>query len=110
MKTILILSGLILLLAGCSIQHKLNRDYKGKTARELTLGLGKPTTIEKETDGRAIYIYVKKKALRAAVINTGAFQYDTFESPRSVKTDTFKFYLDGSGIVENATYEVSYER
>ena len=105
-----ILFGLIFGLLGCSVQSKLMRQYKGKTEKELVLGLGKPSQIEKGDGNQKIDIYVKKKALKAAMINTGAFQYDRFESPRSVKTETFKYYLNASGVVENVTYEVSYER
>jgi len=86
------------------------RQYKGKSEKELVLSLGKPTQIEKGEKNQKIDIYVKKKALKAAMINTGAFQYDRFESPRSVKTEIFKYYLNSSGVVEDITYEVSYER
>ena len=95
---------------GCSVQSKMMRQYKGKSEKELVLGLGKPSRTEKGEGNQKIDIYVKKKALKAAMINTGAFQYDRFESPRSVKTETFKYYLNGSGVVENMTYEVNYER
>ena len=105
-----ILLGLIIGLWGCSVQSKLMRQYKGKSEKELVLGLGKPSQIEKGEGNQKIDIYVKKKALKAAMINTGAFQYDRFESPRSVKTEIFKYYLNSSGVVEDITYEVSYER
>ena len=97
-------------LTGCSIQSKLRRDFNGKTEKELVLAKGKPTFVEKGDGGQKVDIYVKKKALKAAMINTGAFQYDRFESPKSVKTETFKFFLNTSGVVENVTYDISYER
>jgi len=105
-----ILLGLIIGLCGCSVQSKMMRQYKGKSEKELVLSLGKPTQIEKGEKNQKIDIYVKKKALKAAMINTGAFQYDRFESPRSVKTEIFKYYLNSSDVVEDITYEVSYER
>ena len=97
-------------LSGCSIQNKMIRTYKGKTEKELIQEMGKPRRIEKNVGGWKIDVYLKVKALKAAMINTGQFQYDRFESPRSIKTETFKFYLNPSGVIENVTYEISYER
>ena len=107
---IFILLGLEVGLAGCSIQSKLNREYKGKTAEELMLSMGRPTRIEPLTAGRKIEIYEKSKFLKPTPINTGQFQYDKFESPKAIKTEIYKFYLDSNGVVEKVECEVSYER
>ena len=105
-----IVLGLMIGLVGCTVQSKLMRQYKGKSEKELVLGLGNPTKTEKVEGNQKVDIYVKKKALKAAMINTGSFQYDRFESPRSVKTETYTFYLNSSGVVENVTYDIRYER
>jgi len=97
-------------LSGCSIQKKMKRTYQGRTEKELLQEMGKPRRVEKGEGGNKVDVYLKVKALKAAMINTGAFQYDRFESPRSIKTETFKFYVNSSGVVENVTYEISYER
>ena len=105
-----ILLGLMIGLAGCSVQSKLIRNYKGKTQEELRLEMGKPTRVETIANGRIMNIYEKSKFLKAAAINTGQFQYDRFESPKAIKTEIFRFYLNSSGVIEDVKYEYSYKR
>jgi len=109
-KLISILLGLIIGMAGCSTQHNLVRDYKGKTQEELMLGMGRPTRVEDLAGGRKISIYEKSKFLKAAAINTGQFQYDKFESPKALKTEIYKFYFNSQGVIDDVKYEVKYER
>lgn len=107
---LLILLGLIVwLVIGCSVQRKLIREYKGKTQEELILDKGRPTRVETADGVRKINIYEKSTFLKAAAINTGQFQYDRFESPKTVKTEIYKFYINASGVIEDVRYEVSYE-
>ena len=112
MRTILvsILLGLIIGLTGCSVEKNLNREYKGKTHEDLMLGMGRPTRVEPLAGGRKIDIYEKSKFLKPAPINTGQFQYDKFESPKAIKTEVYKFYLNAQGVIEDVKYEVRYER
>ena len=112
MKTrqLFILLGLVICLAGCSVQSNVKRDYKGKTQEELMLGMGRATRVEPLSGGRKIEIYEKSKFLKAAAINTGQFQYDKFESPKAVKTEIYLFYIDAKGVIEDVKYEVKYER
>jgi hypothetical protein len=109
-RLVLILIGIMIGLAGCSVQSKLNRKYKGKTQEELMLDRGRPTSVESLAGGRKINIYEKSKFLKAAPINTGQFQYDRFDSPKAVKTETWRFYLNGNGVIEEVKYEIKYER
>ena len=102
--------GIMIGLAGCSVQSKLNRNYKGKTQEELMLKMGRPTSVENLAGGRKVNIYEKSKFLKAAAINTGQFQYDRFESPKAVKTEISRFYLNKDGVIEDVKYEVKYER
>ncbi len=101
---------LILILSGCSVEKKLNRSYKGKSQQELLLEMGRPTRIETTAGGRSVHIYEKSKFLKPAPINTGAFQYDKFESPKSIKTEIVRFYMSPSGVIENVKLEVTYAR
>ena len=105
-----ILLGLMIVMAGCSVQSNLSRDYKGKTHEELMLGMGIPTRIEPLSGGRKIEIYEKSKFLKPVPINTGQFQYDKFESPRAIKTEVYKFYFNAQGLIESVKCEVAYER
>ena len=109
-RIIVILMGIMIGLAGCSVQSQLVRDYKGKTQEELMLQMGRPTRIETLSGGRKINIYEKSKFLKAAAINTGQFQYDRFESPKAIKNEIYKFYINAQGLVDDVKYEVSYGR
>ena len=109
-RSILILVCLIACLVGCSVESKLTRAYKGKSSDELMLQMGRPTRVEKVAGGRTVSIYEKSKFLKSAPINTGAFQYDKFESPKAIKTEVYRFFINASGIIEYAKYEVTYER
>ncbi len=106
---IFILLALIFLIAGCSTQSKLIRNYKGKSQEEVFLKMGRPTHVETLDGGRKINIYEKSKFLRPAAINTGQFQYDRFESPKAVKIEVYRFFISSSGVVEDVKYELSYE-
>jgi len=108
-KLLIILLGLMMGLTGCSIQSQLVREYKGTTQEELMLQKGRPTRTETLSGGRKINIYEKSKFLKAAAINTGQFQYDRFESPKTIKNEIFKFYINAQGLVDDVKYEVSYE-
>jgi hypothetical protein len=107
--SVIFLTVFILGISGCSTQSKLVKDYKGKTQEELMLTMGRPTRIEPLDGGRKINIYEKSKFLRAAAINTGQFQYDKFESPKALKIELYKFFLNSSGVVEDVKYEIRYE-
>jgi hypothetical protein len=109
-KLIFILLGLMIGLAGCSVQSKLSKEYKGKTHEELMLGMGRPTRVEPLSGGRKIEIYEKSKFLKPAQINTGQFQYDKFESPKAIKHEIYMFYFNTQGIIEDVKCEVTYER
>ena len=109
-KQVLIFLSLVIGLAGCSVQSKLNREYKGKTHDDLMLGMGRPTRVEPLPGGRKIEIYEKSKFLKPTPINTGQFQYDKFESPKAVKTEVYMFYFNSLGVIEDVKYEVKYER
>ncbi len=109
-KGFLVLMVLIIGLSGCGVQHKLVREYKGKKEADLVLAKGKPLRTEISEGGLTIYIYQTSKRLKAAPINTGQFQYDRFESPKATKTDTYKYFINSYGIIEDVTYDVDYKR
>ncbi|NEW83278.1 MAG: hypothetical protein GZ094_13035 [Mariniphaga sp.] len=109
-RQVFILLGLLISLAGCSVQNKLSREYKGKTHEELMLGLGRPTSVEPLPGGRKVEIYEKSTFLKSTPINTGQFQYDKFESPKAIKNEIYKFYFNAQGVIEDVKCEVSYER
>lgn len=100
----------IILTASCSLQNKLNRIYKGKNESFVISKLGKPIEIENLTSGNKVEIFEKQTQLSKVPINTGQFRYDSFDSPKSTKIETYKFEMNHSGIVENVSYECTYAR
>ncbi len=101
---------LLFTLISCGLPRQIIKHYKGKSQEELELTMGKPTRIEIGDSGEKIYVYIKNKYLKAAPINTGAYQYDKFISPHTVKTETYTFYLNKSKVVEKVTYDYGYTR
>lgn len=109
-KALLVLVCLMAGLAGCSVEKRLNTVFKGKSKEYLDLKMGKPTRSETAPGGRTVSVYEKSKSLNPAPINTGAYQYDMLESPKSKKTETYTFYFNPLGLVENVKYNVTYAR
>ncbi len=100
----------VLVLSSCTAYYRISQDYKGKPVEKVTREMGKPTSVENLSNGMVLQTYQKSKLLSAAPINTGQFRYDSFESPKSVKTETFLFYVDSSGVVKDVKYECTYNR
>jgi len=109
-NTIIILFFILIVSGSCSIQHKLVRNYKGKNEQLLISEMGNPTRTEHLKNGGKIDIYEKNTMLRRVPINTGAFRYDRFDSPRSNKIETYQFIISPSGVVEDIRYDYRYEQ
>lgn len=106
----LIVMMLAVLVAGCSVESKLNRQYKGKSFIGVMDNMGAPTRIENLVGGGTLRIYETKKMLKETPINTGQFQYDTFNSPKVMKTDVIQFFVNPSGIVTEIKFSSEYSR
>jgi hypothetical protein len=100
----------LVLLTGCSVESKLNRNYRGESFLEVIGDMGAPTRIDNLVGGGTLRIYETKKMLRETPINTGQFQYDTFNSPKVLKTDVIIFHVTPSGIVSKIQYSSEYSR
>ena len=59
-----------LLLVGCSIESKLNREYKGKSFLVVMAEKGAPTNIENLVGGGTLRTYQKRVMLKETPINT----------------------------------------
>lgn len=101
---------LSLLVAGCSVQSRLDRSYKGKSFSRVMDDMGAPTRIENLVGGGTIRIYERKKMLKETPINTGQFQYDTFNSPKVLQTEVIQFFVSQSGQVTKISYSNEYSR
>ena len=104
------LISLLILSINCSTQNKLNRIYKRKNESFVISKLGQPTRIENLTSGNKIEIFEKRTMLSQVPINTGQFRYDSFDSPKTTKIETYKFKINHSGLVEDVRYDCIYER
>src|SRR5665647_408865 len=85
---------LVVMLTECSVESKLNRNYLGKSFIEVIDHMGAPTNVENLVGGGTIRTYVKKVMLKETPINTGQFQYDTFYSPKVIKSERTQFYVN----------------
>ena len=101
---------LSLLVAGCSVQSRLDRSYKGKSFSRVMDDMGAPTRIENLVGGGTIRIYERKKMLKETPINTGQFQYDTFNSPKVLQTEVIQFFVSQGGQVTKISYTNEYSR
>ena len=98
------------LLVGCSIESKLNREYKGKSFSEVMAVKGAPTTIENLIGGGTLRTYQKRVMLRETPINTGQFQYDSFNAPKVLKSEITQFKVSNEGIVMEIKYSCEYSK
>jgi hypothetical protein len=72
--------------------------------------MGAPTTIENLIGGGTLRTYQKKVMLREAPINTGKFQYDSFKSPKVLKTEITQFKVSQDMLVEEIKYSCEYSK
>lgn len=100
----------VLMLSGCSIETKLNRNFKGKSFSEVMAVMGAPTTTENLVGGGTLRTYQKKEMLRETPINTGQFQYDSFNSPKVLKTEITQFKVDQEGVVTEIKYSSEFSK
>jgi hypothetical protein len=101
---------LCILFAGCSVETKLNRNFKGKSFSEVMAVRGAPTTIENLVGGGTLRTYLKREMLRETPINTGQFQYDSFNSPKVLKTEITQFKVDQEGVVRDIKYSSEFSK
>jgi hypothetical protein len=114
LRTFFLKSTLLFVIAflwcSCSIESKLNRNYKGKSFSEVMAVLGAPTTIENLIGGGTLRSYQKRIMLKQTPINTGQFQYDSFTSPKVLKTEITQFKVSQDMLVEEIKYSCEYSK
>lgn len=114
LRTFFLKSTLLFVIAflwcSCSIESKLNRNYKGKSFSEVMAVLGAPTTIENLIGGGTLRSYQKRVMLKQTPINTGQFQYDSFTSPKVLKTEITQFKVSQDMLVEEIKYSCEYSK
>ena len=112
---VLFYKGIVIFLAavfllGCSIESKLNREYKGKSFLEVMAEKGAPTNIENLIGGGTLRTYQKRVMLKETPINTGQFQYDSFNAPKVLKSEITQFKVSNEGIVLEIKYSCEYSK
>ena len=106
--TRLIIIVLIIFVAGCSSQRKLQKIYIGHQQKELESKFGFPKTILDQGDEK-VYVYEIIKDLKSAEINQGRLSLDPMISPMVQKTERYYFYVK-EGKITNVKLEEEYER
>jgi len=109
LKFIIMISLILLISVGCSVQKKLSRKYAGEKWEEVVKEKGDPSGSVDLGEGRIMYIYEKSEKLKEAPINTGAFRYDPVISPAVTKKEFEYFYVSADGYVEKVKHDVIYE-
>ena len=111
MNRILTLVILVFLTVSCSMQAKLNRDFKGeqlnvveKTFTDL------PSSKIPLRNGNSKIIFTKESFLGATTINQGEATMDPIKSPPVKKTEQFIFIVDQNGMVLSTEYETNYQQ
>ena len=99
----------VLLLVSCGISSRLSRKYDGKGLEILYGEMGKPKTITNLDDGNRLFVFEKSTFIKETNIGTGSFALDPRVSPSFIKIETYKFIIDGKGIVVNSSYEKKVE-
>ncbi|MEI7830818.1 MAG: hypothetical protein WCI31_13660 [Prolixibacteraceae bacterium] len=109
LKSILLLC-IAVLWSGCSVESKLNRNFKGKSFSEVMAVMGAPTNIENLIGGGTLRTYQNKVMLKQTPINTGQFQYESFNSPKVLKTEITQFKVSQDMLVEEIKYSCEYSK
>ena len=71
---------------------------------------GAPTSIENLVGGGTLRTYRKQVMLKETPINTGKFQYDSFNAPKVLKSEITQFKVNPDGIVEEIKYSCEYSK
>ena len=91
-------------------ESKLNREYKGKSFLGVMAVKGAPTNIENLVGGGTLRTYQKRVMLKETPINTGQFQYDSFNAPKVLKSEITQFKVSNEGIVLEIKYSCEYSK
>ncbi|MGQ7868899.1 hypothetical protein [Sunxiuqinia sp. sy24] len=111
MNRILVLLVILLFAAGCSMQAKLNRDFKGEHLEEATKAFSDiPAAKIPMNNGHTKHIYTKEERLTGTTINQGTKTLDPIHSPSVTKVEQFIFIVDENGLIISTQYESSYKR
>ena len=106
----LILAALLFSFFACSVQSKLNRQFKGKDKTELDNYFGQKGIIIPLSDEKQYVVYTQSKHLKSTTINKGVTTLDPMISPSVEKKQKYTFYLDKSGKVIDCKYDLEYQK
>lgn len=94
----------LILITGCSVSGRLERNYEGSTRDLLLTDLGEPKRIVKMDNGNELFIYEKETFVRETPIGTGRSTLDPRISPSFIKLEEFKFLIDSNGRILTTEY------
>ncbi|MDA3817966.1 MAG: hypothetical protein PF486_11360 [Prolixibacteraceae bacterium] len=105
MKRILVNMFLLVLLLGCSVSKKLERNYLGQGREYVLKQKGEPTKIIELENDNERFIYVEEEEIRETTIGTGKATLDPKISPGFTKIEIYRFEVNEKGIIVGAGYE-----
>lgn len=92
-------------LMACSPSKKISRNYLGEGREVLFEEFGEPQKVLELKNGHQQFIYVKEQYIHETNIGIGRTTLDPRVSPGFIKEETFRFELDGEGIIVGTDYE-----
>lgn len=101
----------LLVTVSCSVQSKLNHQFKGETiesAKDYFSNLPYSTTPLE--NGNTKYVFTKEQQLSSTPISQGDATLDPIESPPTIKTEHYIFIVDKNQQIISSSYEKNYKR
>lgn len=95
----------VFMLAGCSMEKKLSRKYEGEGRELLIREFGEPDKVVDMKNGIQRFIYIEESYIRETEIGTGSFTLDPRISPGFTKEETYRFDINGQGMIVKTSYE-----
>ncbi|WP_430973740.1 hypothetical protein [Sunxiuqinia rutila] len=111
MNRILGILFILIIAAGCSMQSKLNRDFKGERIEKVTEEFSNlPLSKIPMNNGHTKYIFTREERLPETTISQGTKSLDPMSSPAVTKVEQFIFIVDENELIINTQYNSSYKR
>ena len=99
-KCRVILFFVVVFIAACGTQRKINRQYINKPLTDLQEEFGEPKTVIESADGY-VFIYETEKKLESTEISQGKLTRDPIITPKAVKTTRYYFVVKNDTVISS---------
>ncbi|HKJ43539.1 MAG TPA: hypothetical protein VKA27_15690 [Sunxiuqinia sp.] len=111
MNRFLIFLAIIFTSVSCSVQSKLNHQYKGETIETVKSNFPTiPYSKASLANGNTQYDFTKQERLASTTISQGDATLDPMHSPSVLKIEHYIFIIDKNNLVVSSKYEKDYKR